>query len=180
MPANGSICWTREMEAYFFWKARTCSDGHFRVAPAVHNTLILLSGYEGDAFALDETGQGDGGFIQGLGLVNMAMKPGVRWKWSQRLEWYRTGHSPDFFDNRIAKPNFIGNSHQRQSFQQLSLLDATSGKRLWHFQEISHDIWDLDLPAPPVLVSVHRGNELVDAVAGEQDGEHASTGSHQR
>ena len=41
-----------------FGKQGRARTGHFRVAPAVHNTLILLSGYEGDAFALDlETGQ---------------------------------------------------------------------------------------------------------------------------
>ncbi|MGH9840404.1 MAG: pyrroloquinoline quinone-dependent dehydrogenase [Blastocatellia bacterium] len=47
-------------------------------------------------------------------------------------------------------------------------LDARTGKRLWHFQTVRHDLWDYDLPAPPVLVTVnqngHNGRK-VDAVA---------------
>ncbi|MBM3757472.1 MAG: pyrroloquinoline quinone-dependent dehydrogenase [Acidobacteria bacterium] len=47
----------------------------------------------------------------------------------------------------------------------LVALDAATGKRLWHFQTIHHDIWDYDLPAQPNLVRVSRGGSLVDAVA---------------
>ena len=32
-------------------------------------------------------------------------------------------------------------------------LDAATGKLLWHFQGVHHDIWDRDLPSPPVLVT---------------------------
>jgi quinoprotein glucose dehydrogenase len=35
-------------------------------------------------------------------------------------------------------------------------LDAKTGKRLWHYQTVHHDIWDFDLPAPPVLFDVKR------------------------
>lgn len=44
-------------------------------------------------------------------------------------------------------------------------LDAATGKRLWHFQIVKHDIWDRDPPAPPNLVTVRRNGRLVDAVA---------------
>ncbi len=44
-------------------------------------------------------------------------------------------------------------------------LKAETGERLWHFQEIRHDIWDLDIPAPPNLVTVMRDGHRVDAVA---------------
>lgn len=44
-------------------------------------------------------------------------------------------------------------------------LDANTGKRIWHFQTIHHDLWDYDLPAPPVLVTVERDGRQVDAVA---------------
>lgn len=47
----------------------------------------------------------------------------------------------------------------------LLALDANTGKLLWHFQEVHHDIWDRDLPAPPALVSVRSGGRMVDAVA---------------
>ncbi|HLK59949.1 MAG TPA: PQQ-binding-like beta-propeller repeat protein [Chthonomonadaceae bacterium] len=44
-------------------------------------------------------------------------------------------------------------------------LDANTGKRVWHFQVVKHDIWDRDLPAPPALVRVKRGRRWIDAVA---------------
>ena len=47
----------------------------------------------------------------------------------------------------------------------LLALDAATGKRLWHFQGVHHDIWDRDFPAPPALVTVDRGGQLIDAVA---------------
>jgi quinoprotein glucose dehydrogenase len=44
-------------------------------------------------------------------------------------------------------------------------LDARTGQRRWHYQIVRHDIWDYDLPTPPVLVRIARGNSRVDAVA---------------
>jgi len=48
---------------------------------------------------------------------------------------------------------------RRQPLRQLRhRTRRATGKRLWHFQEIRHDIWDLDIPAPPNLVTVmHEG-----------------------
>jgi quinoprotein glucose dehydrogenase len=43
-------------------------------------------------------------------------------------------------------------------------LDANTGKRLWHFQGVHHDIWDRDFPSPPVLVTVKHNGARVDAV----------------
>src|SRR5437016_2956640 len=44
-------------------------------------------------------------------------------------------------------------------------LDANTGKRVWHFQAVKHDIWDRDFPSQPALVRVKRGRKWVDAVA---------------
>ena len=44
-------------------------------------------------------------------------------------------------------------------------LDARTGKRLWHFQTIHHDLWDYDLPHPPTLVTVRRDGREIAAVA---------------
>jgi quinoprotein glucose dehydrogenase len=43
-------------------------------------------------------------------------------------------------------------------------LDVRTGKRLWHFQDIRHDIWDLDVCAPPNLVTIVRDGRKVDVV----------------
>jgi glucose dehydrogenase len=47
----------------------------------------------------------------------------------------------------------------------LLALDADTGKRIWHFQGVHHDIWDRDFPAPPALVTVKRNGKQIDAVA---------------
>ena len=44
-------------------------------------------------------------------------------------------------------------------------LDARTGRRIWHWQGIKHDLWDLDFPAAPTLVTVKRGAKDVDAIA---------------
>lgn len=47
----------------------------------------------------------------------------------------------------------------------LVALDARSGKRLWHFQEVHHDLWDSDPTSAPQLITVTHNGKKVDAVA---------------
>jgi len=47
----------------------------------------------------------------------------------------------------------------------LIALDAATGKRIWSFQGVHHDIWDRDFPSPPALVTVTRNGKRIDAVA---------------
>jgi quinoprotein glucose dehydrogenase len=44
-------------------------------------------------------------------------------------------------------------------------LDARTGKRIWHYQLVHHDLWDLDLAAPPALVVVNHNGVQKEAVA---------------
>jgi quinoprotein glucose dehydrogenase len=65
------------------------------------------------------------------------------------------------------KSNFIGVGHLGDNLfaNCLIAIDARTGQRLWHFQEIRHDIWDLDIPAPPLLATITRAGRRVDVVA---------------
>jgi quinoprotein glucose dehydrogenase len=47
----------------------------------------------------------------------------------------------------------------------LLALDARTGKRLWHFQTVHHDIWDFDLAAAPQLITVNHNGKKIDAMA---------------
>lgn len=47
----------------------------------------------------------------------------------------------------------------------LLALDAKTGKRLWHFQTVHHDLWDFDNVAAPQLITVRHNGRRVDAVA---------------
>ncbi len=44
-------------------------------------------------------------------------------------------------------------------------VDANTGKYLWHFQVVHHDIWDNDTEAPPALIDVERDGKRIPAVA---------------
>ena len=44
-------------------------------------------------------------------------------------------------------------------------LDANTGKLLWHFQGVHHDIWDRDFPSPPALVTLQHDGKTVEALA---------------
>lgn len=47
----------------------------------------------------------------------------------------------------------------------LLALNARTGKYIWHYQIVHHDVWDRDLPAPPNLVKVKHKGKMTDAVA---------------
>ena len=47
----------------------------------------------------------------------------------------------------------------------LVCLDAKTGKRIWHFQTVHHDVWDYDLASPPILLNVNVNGRAVKAVA---------------
>jgi len=47
----------------------------------------------------------------------------------------------------------------------LVALDVRTGKRLWHFQTVHHDLWDYDLASAPQLITVNHLGKTIDAVA---------------
>ncbi len=61
----------------------------------------------------------------------------------------------DFYGGKRLGNDLFGNC--------LIALDAATGKRLWHFQTVHHDLWDRDLPATPVLATIIKDGKKVDA-----------------
>lgn len=47
----------------------------------------------------------------------------------------------------------------------LLALDASTGKLLWYFQGVHHDLWDRDFPSPPALLTVVHDGKPTDAIA---------------
>ncbi len=77
---------------------------------------------------------------------------------SRGIVFVPTGSAaPDFYGADRIGDNLFANA--------LLALDAATGRRLWHFQAVHHDIWDRDFPSPPTLVTIRRGGGSVDAVA---------------
>jgi quinoprotein glucose dehydrogenase len=66
-----------------------------------------------------------------------------------------------------AAPDFWGGHRLGQDLfaDCLLALDAATGKLLWYYQGVHHDLWDRDFPSPPVLLTVRREGHRVDAVA---------------
>jgi quinoprotein glucose dehydrogenase len=69
----------------------------------------------------------------------------------------------------IGAPTFdrYGGDHKGANLFSDSLVavDASTGKYLWHYQVVHHDIWDYDLDAPPILVTVKRDGKDIPAIA---------------
>jgi quinoprotein glucose dehydrogenase len=63
----------------------------------------------------------------------------------------------DMYGARRKGANLFGNS--------LVALDLRTGKRLWHFQLLHHDLWDYDLCTEPKLLTVRHDGKMVDVVA---------------
>lgn len=63
----------------------------------------------------------------------------------------------DFYGGKRTGENLYANS--------LLALDGNTGKRIWHFQTVHHDIWDRDLPTAPALVTITKDGKKTEAVA---------------
>jgi quinoprotein glucose dehydrogenase len=65
--------------------------------------------------------------------------------------------SNDFHGGERIGQNLFGNS--------VLALDAATGKLIWHYQVLHHDLWDLDIPTAPNLVTIKKDGKTIDAVA---------------
>src|SRR4029077_8747526 len=65
--------------------------------------------------------------------------------------------SPDYFGGLRSGDNRYANS--------VVALEAKTGKVVWHFQVVHHDLWDYDIASQPNLVEVTREGKRVAAVA---------------
>lgn len=65
--------------------------------------------------------------------------------------------SYDFYGGKRTGNNLFANT--------LLAIDAATGKRIWHFQYIHHDVWDRDLSSAPALVTINKNGNKIDAVA---------------
>ncbi|HEY2012015.1 MAG TPA: pyrroloquinoline quinone-dependent dehydrogenase [Bryobacteraceae bacterium] len=63
----------------------------------------------------------------------------------------------DFYGGHRLGDNLFSDS--------LVCLDARTGKRIWHYQLVHHDIWDWDVAAPPILVDITVNGKKIKAVA---------------
>ncbi len=62
----------------------------------------------------------------------------------------------DFYGGNRPGDNLYGNS--------ILALDAKTGKRLWHYQTVHHDLWDFDIPVAPKLLTIKKDGQEIPVV----------------
>ncbi|MEO8569645.1 MAG: pyrroloquinoline quinone-dependent dehydrogenase [Ginsengibacter sp.] len=65
--------------------------------------------------------------------------------------------SPDYYGGERLGQNLYGNS--------IVALRASTGKMVWYYQVVHHDLWDYDIAAQPMLINVNRNGKKIPAVA---------------
>jgi len=65
------------------------------------------------------------------------------------------------------RPELLGTSRRGENRHSSSVvaINTKNGEIIWSFQEVSHDLWDLDVPSPPVLAAISYKGRKVDVVA---------------
>lgn len=71
-----------------------------------------------------------------------------------------------YFGTGSPASDFYGGDREGQNLFATCImaLDAETGKRVWHYQTIHHDLWDRDHPSPPNLTTVRHKGKMVDVV----------------
>jgi quinoprotein glucose dehydrogenase len=151
------------------------SHGLFGAAtagPAIFKNIIVVPGFEKDVWGFD--------VVSGkqLWTFHTVPHPGEfgydTWDHTESYaanDWSGTAMDEvrgiAYISTGGAKPNYIGVTHRGDNLfaNCLIALDARTGKLLWYFQEIPHDIWDRDIPSPPNLATITRDGKRIDVVA---------------
>ena len=86
------------------------------------------------------------------------------WAWYMTLDEERgilympvAGPAGNYWGGDRPGNNLFGNS--------IVAVNAETGKYLWHFQTVHHDLWDSDMPNPPALVDIVQNGRRIPALA---------------
>jgi alcohol dehydrogenase (cytochrome c) len=93
------------------------------------------------------------------------------WKHGGAPVWQTPAVDPElgllYFSTGNTAPDFDGSSRKGDNLFANSIvaIDAKTGEYRWHFQQVHHDIWDLDSPSPVVLFDIELDGTLRHALA---------------
>ncbi len=153
-------------------------------APYVYKNLIIMGNNNGERSdgPLGDTKVYDARTGAHLWNFKTIAQPGdpnhATWLddgWKQRAGvntwgWYFTvDQERDLLFMPVGGPagNYYGGDRPGAGLYGNSLVavNATTGKYVWHFQVVHHDLWDTDLPAAPSLFDVHKDGKTIPALA---------------
>jgi quinoprotein glucose dehydrogenase len=148
--------------------------GEYQVTspPAVIDGLVIVGSAIADNSRIDEpTGE--------VRAVD-ARTGALRWTWDPLASSPRAGAANAWSRIRVdaerhlvfiptgsASPDYYGGLRpgDNRDANSMVALDAKTGKVVWRFQTVHHDLWDYDVASPPTLFTQTRGGRKVDAVA---------------
>ena len=146
-------------------------------APAVINDLIVIGSTMGDNWRFD--------YPPGVVRAYDARTGNLKWSWDPiprkpTDDGYKTWKGPKvqqtgaanawatisvdislglvFVPTSCPSPDYYGGERLGDNLYANSIvaIKALTGKPVWHFQTVHHDIWDYDIPAQPVLLDIER------------------------
>jgi len=141
-----------------------------KIAPVIINNNLIIATVEP---ALEVYNLSNGKLLWKYYLKKKSKKNrygGKRYDYSGGNPW--GGISADiergivFITTGNAGSYFVGVNRPDDNKYSNSIIaiDIFNKKKLWDFQEIKHDIWNSDIPAPPVLTSIKKNNVSIDVV----------------
>jgi glucose dehydrogenase len=154
--------------------------------PVVFKNLVIVGSTISDVLVYPQNPPGDvqafdvrtGKFVWSFHTIPQAGEFGND-SWENE-SWKNTGHanvwSPMALDEKrglvylpVTEPSldYYGGKRKGNNLfgDTLVCLDANTGKRVWHFQVIHHNLWDYDGVMTPNLLTIHVDGKTIDAVA---------------
>jgi glucose dehydrogenase len=153
-----------------FGKNGKVRTGYSKITPIIYKDTIIVASWKKNLEVYDiSSGKlkwryffGDSKNERNGGKLYDNNKGGNPWggisaDTERGIVYITTGNAAKYFDG-TKRPGPNKNSSS------LIAIDLENKKELWSFQETIHDIWNLDLPGPPILTSIIREGSKIDVV----------------
>lgn len=153
-----------------FGKNGKVRTGYSKITPIIYNNTLVVASWKKNIEVYDiETGKlkwkyffGDKKDERNGGKKYNNNKGGNPWGGisadiERGILYITTGNASKYFDGS-KRPGYNKNSSS------LLAIDLEEKKELWSFQETIHDIWNSDLPGPPILSSLVKDGNKIDVV----------------
>ncbi|HVO01496.1 MAG TPA: glucose/quinate/shikimate family membrane-bound PQQ-dependent dehydrogenase [Candidatus Cybelea sp.] len=147
--------------------------------PVVSDKIIVIAGSVIDNYSTQEpsgvvrgfdiyTGKLVWAWDSGAADENALPSEGHTYTNNSPNSWIVSSYDPKlgliYIPTGVQSPDIWGGNRtplaERYS-SSLIALDINTGKRVWNFQAVHHDLWDMDLPAQPSLVDLSDGTPAV-------------------
>jgi quinoprotein glucose dehydrogenase len=174
-----------DLTEHLIWKTKKI-DYNNTSPPVVFKNLVIVGNSVSDGLVFPQSPPGDvqafdtrtGKFVWSFHTIPQAGEFGNE-TW-ENDSWKVTGHAnvwpPIALDEKrglvylpVTSPSndYYGGERKGNTLFSDSLvcLDANTGKRVWHFQTVHHDLWDYDGVMGVNLLTIHVDGKAIDAVA---------------